>query len=221
MVYNLSESGNRDHHNQNTHIEEDSMQVNNHAPLRKLFIHAINVLFLFVLIILAAPQSYGDTKTAQPSPESCRKFVQEFYTWYRSNDKTIQDALKKRASSFTPLLTQKLNIDEAASAANPGEVVGLDFDPFLNAQDIPDRCIVGKVTSKDNGYSVEVFEVFSGKKEAKPSVIPELEFKNGQWIFTNFVYPGDKGKSDNLLSVLKTLAADRAKYAKASTHPVR
>ena len=194
------------------------MQVNNHAPLRKLFIHAINVLLLFVLIILAAPQSRGDTTTAQPTADSCRKFVQEFYNWYRSNGKTIQDALKKRASSFTPLLTQKLNIDEAASAASPGEVVGLDFDPFLNAQDIPDRCIVGKVTPKGNGYSVEVFEVFSGKKDAKPAVVPELAFKNGQWIFTNFVYPRDGGKSDNLLSVLKVLAAERAQYSKHSPH---
>ena len=138
-----------------------------------------------------------------------------------SPDKSIQTAFKHRGSSFAPALKKQIEADEAASAASPGEVVGLDFDPFLNAQDIPDRCIVGKVTPKGDSYSVEVFEVFSGKKEAKPAVVPELVFKDGQWIFTNFVYPRDNGKSDNLLSVLKDLAAERTKYATDNRHPTR
>jgi hypothetical protein len=194
------------------------MKLQNYEPLRDLSLNAMYLSLLFVLVILAAPQTRGETAKVAPTEKSCHEFVQDFYTWYRTGDKSIQTVFKHRASSFAPALLQPLKADEAASAASPGEVVGLDFDPFLNAQDIPDRCIVGKVSSKDNGYSVEVFEVFSGKKDAKPAVVPELAFKNGQWIFTNFVYPRDGGKSDNLLSVLKVLAAERAQYSKHSPH---
>jgi hypothetical protein len=200
------------------------MQVNNQVPMRKLFIHAANILLLFVLVVLAAPQPPADAAKAAPTEQSCHEFVQEFYNWYlagfrkQTDGITIQTVFKERGSSFTPTLRQQLEIDAKAAAANPGEVVGLDFDPFLNAQDTPERCIFGKVTPKANNYSVEVFEVFSGKKSQKPDVVPELEFKNGQWVFTNFVYPRDKGKSDDLLNVLKNLAADRAKLSQESAH---
>ena len=189
-------------------------------------IYPINVLLLFVLIVLAAPQSRGDTAKAAPTEKSCHEFVQEFYNWYlagmrKENSITIQTVFKERGSSFTPTLRRQLELDEKAAAANPGEIVGLDFDPFLNAQDTAERLVVGKVIPKGNAYSVEVFEVFSGKKGEKPAVIPELTFENGRWIFTNFVYPGDKGKSDDLLNVLNSLAAERAKTATDNRHPIR
>lgn len=198
------------------------MQTKNHLPFRKLFVYAIYFLVSSVLTIGTASLSYGGTTTTQPTAESCRKFVQEFYTWYRSKNITMEDALKKRASSFAPPLTKQLKIDEAASAASPGEVVGLDFDPFLNAQDIPDRITVGKVTAKGDNYLVEVFEAFSGEKNSKPVVVPELTLKNGQWTFINFHYPqADIKQNSDLISVLKALEAERVQTAKASSHSNR
>jgi hypothetical protein len=57
-----------------------------------------------------------------------------------------------------------LKEDLAASKKSPGEIVGLDFDPFLNAQDIAERYLVGKITPKGDHYWVEVFGVWGGRK---------------------------------------------------------
>ena len=37
---------------------------------------------------------------------------------------------------------------KAAYKKSPEEIVGLDFDPFLNAQDIAERYLVGKIIPK-------------------------------------------------------------------------
>ena len=96
------------------------------------------------------------------------------------------------------------------------EHVGLDFDPFLNAQDIAERYLVGKITPKRDHYWDEVFGVWGGQKNSNPDVVPELAFENGQRIFTNFHY----GKTDipvneNLVSILRQLNKnDRRENAK-------
>jgi hypothetical protein len=112
-------------------------------------------------------------------------------------------------------LAKGLEGDLAASKKSPGEIVGLDFDPFLNAQDIAERYLVGNVTSKGDHYWVEVFGVWNGQKNSNPDVVPEVAFENGHWIFTNFHY----GKTDipvneNLVSILEVLQKDRQKAAK-------
>ena len=112
-------------------------------------------------------------------------------------------------------MAKGLEEDLAASKKSPGEIVGLDFDPFLNAQDIAERYLVGKITPKGDHYLVEVFGVWAGQKNSNPDVVPELAFENGQWIFTNFHY----GKTsipvnENLVSVPQILKKDRRKTAK-------
>jgi hypothetical protein len=44
----------------------------------------------------------------------------------------------KSKYAFSPELASKLKEDLAAQEKSPGEIVGLDFDPFLNAQDVGD-----------------------------------------------------------------------------------
>jgi hypothetical protein len=164
--------------------------------------------------------AHGETSKAQAGTEACRDFVQKFYTWYlteakpKGNQSMVDYALKNKPSMFTPELKQKLQADEQASAKNPGEVVGLDFDPFLNAQDDPGKMVAKKATMKGANCLVEVYRTDAGAKEgAKADVTPELSLKNGQWVFVNFHYPPSGNPADNdLLSVLKGLAADRAKH---------
>jgi len=93
--------------------------------------------------------------------------------------------------------------------------VGLDFDAFLNAQDIPERYLVGKITPNGDHYWVEVFGVWNGQKNSNPDVVPELAFENGQWIFTNFHYGKTASPvNENLVSVLQILKKDRRKQVK-------
>jgi hypothetical protein len=102
----------------------------------------------------------------------------------------------------------------AAAAKNSDEIVGLDFDPFLNTQDPCNRYEVGKAIAKGNSYWVEVYGICSGKRSAKPDVWPEVVRVNGHWRFANFHYEHQAGEypdSADLLGILKTLRQDRQK----------
>jgi len=167
----------------------------------------------------------AQTPTTPLQPQDCGHFVQQFYDWYVAKEKALvkrnslesalEVTLREKRSSFSPELVKGLKEDLAASKKSREEIVGLDFDPFLNAQDIAERYLVGQITPKGDHYLVEVFGVWGGQKKSNPDVVPELAFENGQWIFTNFHY----GKTDipvneNLLSVLQILKKDRRKNAK-------
>lgn len=174
----------------------------------------LNIAILSFLMTAIAVKAEAPSKEEQ----SCHEFVQSFYTWYaklaRQESKESSDsrALKLKKTSFSAELASRLKEDADASAKVSNEIVGLDFDPFLNAQDIGERYTVGKVTKKGRNYLAEVYGSWNGKKSAKPDVTPELSNQGGHWIFENFHYQHTGGpENENLLSVLSTLKKDREK----------
>jgi hypothetical protein len=179
----------------------------------------------FILFSFAVGALHAQPPTTPSQSQDCGPFVQQFYKWYvakvnasmkrNSRESALEVTLREKRSSFSPELVKGLKEDLAASKKSPGEIVGLDFDPFLNAQDIAERYLVGKITPKGDHYWVEVFGVWEGHKNSNPDVVPELAFENGQWIFTNFHY----GKTDipvneNLVSILQILKKDRREKVK-------
>jgi hypothetical protein len=179
----------------------------------------------FIIFSFGVGALQAQTPTSSLQPEDCGHFVQQFYNWYVAKvnalmkrnglESALEVTLREKRSSFSPELVKGLKEDLAASKKSPGEIVGLDFDPFLNTQDIAERYLAGKIIPRGDHYWVEVFGVWNGQKNSNPDVVPELAFENGQWIFTNFHY----GKTDipvneNLLSVLQILKEDRQKEAK-------
>ncbi|MBX7134525.1 MAG: YbjP/YqhG family protein [Fimbriimonadaceae bacterium] len=143
--------------------------------------------------------------------KACLKFVNEFYAWYVAagkNTDPLRIALKKKTANFSKELVLRLNEDYQAAAKSPDEIVGLDFDPVLNSQDFADKYVATKVTKKGSRFLVEVFATYGGKRESKPAVIPELQHVGSRWVFTNFLYK-DGPKTDDLLSILKKLKAER------------
>jgi hypothetical protein len=52
--------------------------------------------------------------------------------------------MEKQGSQFESGLLAALKEDVAAQAAAKGEIVGLDFDPFLNTQDPAESYEVGQ-----------------------------------------------------------------------------
>jgi hypothetical protein len=150
--------------------------------------------------------------------KSCRNFVQKFYNWYLpapyGEPRTGRDAdAALRQRFLSPELFRDLKIDYDAQAKVTGEIVGLDFDPFLNAQNTWERCVIGKITHKKDSYWVEVFGFWDGKKSAKPDVVPELVLKNGKWRFVNFHYEKELPHYD-LKNVLKDLRKERQTNSK-------
>lgn len=166
-------------------------------------------------IFLLAPSAMAQ------SAQSCKKFVQSFYTWYipqMTQNVPIpcnERILKEKASYFSPTLLAMLREDQRESAKVTDEIVGLDFDPYINGQETPKRYLAGKASRRGKGYLVEVFDVSEGKKGKDPAVIPELVFSKGKWVFTNFhYYKTSFAANENLISILKIQKEARRKYVR-------
>jgi len=171
---------------------------------------------LFCCLLLALPFSMkAQSGSVADASNSVGKFVQGFYDWYVPKALSSRSApawstaVKEKGRCFSPELGRKLREDSEAQAKDEGEIVGLDFDPFLNSQDPGRRYSVGKVVPQGGSYLVEVHRVLSGKPEEKLTATAEVTSKSGKWYFVNFIYPD----GHNLLGVLKALKDDRAKPA--------
>ncbi len=144
---------------------------------------------------------------------SVRRFVQGFYDWYTpkafgSGDAELA-ALKTKSEMFTPELRRALLEDWKASSENADEIVGLDFDPFLNSQDPYTKYLAEKVEKKGASWLVSVYGSSKEGKSAVADVIAKVEKTKGKygWRFTNFIYD----KSSNLLGVLREFKKEREK----------
>lgn len=171
-----------------------------------------------LLVSLCGGPICAQQKASSGPAESCRRFVQQFYSWYVARSKKAggEDLiLTKKRASFSSKLVRRLKEDRLAANRSPGEIVGLDFDPVLNAQDVAQHYVMGKVTSKGGLFRAEVYGIWNGKKGESPDVVPELKRKGKRWIFVNFYYPSrDKTPKDDLLHVLANLKRERLKNAK-------
>lgn len=157
--------------------------------------------------------------------KSLHEFVQNFYDWYVP--KALSDhafpawdfALKYRKRAFSPELFRALKEDSDAQA-KATDLVGLDFDPFLNSQDPCEHYEAGGSNQVGNEYRIRIYPSCSGQKSNVPTVIAELVRNDRQWVFVNFLYPDQMKQypdSADLLSNLKILRDDRAKSRRSKT----
>jgi hypothetical protein len=159
---------------------------------------------LSLCVLLATPNAlYAQEKSPEEMQESCRNYVRGFYNWY-SKHGDVGGALKRYA--FSPELSRLLKKDQEAGV--------IDFDRFLATNgDEFQHYIAGKVTLKSNTCWVGIPGLASRKKSAKPVVTPELLYKDGRWLFVNFLYGPDKG--DDLLSMLRNdFREERRKHSR-------
>jgi hypothetical protein len=175
---------------------------------------------------ISQPQQSKPDQPIQPQTrgeQSCRQFVQDFYDWYfgrlnletklQTLGPTTYEVLRLKPQLLSLELRRMLKEDTDAQAKNHDEIVGLDFDPFINAQDSEGAYWVESVTIKDGLCRASVWGTDSGKK--REIVDPELRFENQKWIFVNFYYPGSANPSDeNLIDLLTKLRNDRKHSAK-------
>lgn len=137
--------------------------------------------------------------------KSSREFVERFYQWYvpsllhRGRFHSWNIALRYKRSAFSPQLIELLTANSDAQAACR-DLVGLDFDPFLNSQDPAEHYVVGGIAQRGQTFEADIYPVWSGKQREKPDVTAELAEKDGHWLFVNFHYPG----GDDLIKLLKS-----------------
>jgi hypothetical protein len=173
-----------------------------------------------VSFLLLSPGTYA-AAPADPSADSARSFVQAFYDWYMKLTDEQRDAagadpvLSHKPAYLSSELAKALKADADASSKSPDEVVGLDFDPYLNSQDDCGPYTAGTVKQKGKVYEVEVTGSCADDKPGVPDVVPQLVKQGGSWIFVDFVYPAREGTPQlDLFSVLKRLRQERAKTPK-------
>jgi hypothetical protein len=183
----------------------------------KLTLYLASLSMLAMVVSCAGHDDNRSSATTQgeskPDTELARKFVQEFYDWYvpiavnGHSGRASDLALQSRHSAFDSSLAGQLKEDSSAQAKVQGDIVGLDFDPFVAAQDPCERYEVVNVRSKAQSYLVDVRGVGGCEKHSEPDLTAEVVFNNGAWLFTNFHYPGPL--ASDLLTILKKLRADR------------
>ncbi len=175
----------------------------------KLLFGGILVLALAIAHPVVAQQSAGDQ-------QACKAFVQQFYDWYvpkvlaAKEQRAWDIAMKEKSQDFAPDLVMQLREDSAAQDKVKDDIVGLDFDPFLNTNDPAKKYVLGNVTTHGDSCLVEVFAVNAGKRSAKPDVVAEVQRANGALRFANFHYgKSDSSPDENLLRTLKLLRDSR------------
>lgn len=138
-----------------------------------------------------------------------RQFVQSFYDWYVpltqdiKNASPLKQTLNSRPEAFSPELRQALQQDVDAQA-KAEEIVGLDFDPFLNSQDPDPQYAVRSITRSGNQYRVQLFSLRQDRQRSGPDVIAIIENIHGHWQFVNFEYPQIHTNLVHILRELKT-----------------
>jgi hypothetical protein len=150
--------------------------------------------------------------------KGCRALVQGFYDWYfdrlnrqskgQSKASTLDDVVRLKPELLSAQLRQMLKEDRAAASKNADEIVGLDFDPYINAQDWEGKYSVESATVNGGTCRASVWGTDAGKK--REMVDPELESDKGTWVFVNFHYPGSPdARNENLIAMLAGLREDR------------
>jgi len=175
----------------------------------------------------AQPRQQVQTSAETEQVQSCKKFVQGFYDWYfdRLNAEkgraaagpSSYEVLTLKPQVLAPELRQMLKEDVEAASKNQDEIVGLDFDPFINAQDWEGKYWVNSVNVKDGTCRASVWGMDAGKK--RDIVHPKLKITNGNWKFVDFYYPESMGRADaSLMGILTDLRNERERMKDKKAH---
>ncbi|MFI5136928.1 MAG: hypothetical protein ACHQIM_03815 [Sphingobacteriales bacterium] len=181
------------------------------------------ILIVNIIVLGMIMFSNVNAQSKTDEKESARVFVQKFYDWYAVVDSSsiasrknpVASALGQKKECFDVHLRKAIMDDEHAQAKAKGELVGLDFDPFTNAQDTRVGYQTGNVKQIGDKFFVDVHDIAKGKSKeailaAELVVVAEVSKANGHWVFTNFIY-NIKDGNENLLQILKSLAKNRVK----------
>ncbi|MBL0937716.1 MAG: hypothetical protein IBJ03_02415 [Gemmatimonadaceae bacterium] len=157
---------------------------------------------LFALSLLLA---CGTTESRQAGDEAdAAQFVRGVYAAYlprseRSGIGALDSLILEQPESFSDSLRAGLLRDASRRRENPGEIVGLDFDPLLASQDPCEDYVPGTAIRVDSLVRVAIHSVCQGVRSADAVVVAEMVRRGTQWQFTNFIYEPSAG---DLLQIL-------------------
>ncbi len=113
--------------------------------------------------------------------------------------------LQEIERDLTPQLATALKADREASANSDEEVVGLDFDPFVNAQDICGPYQARGAVLFDGNMDVVIYNGCGWGHPFVPDVVYVLQRRDDRWLLADIRYPG----GPTLLQMLEYNAEQR------------
>lgn len=162
-------------------------------------------------LVVACHRAPAAPATASAAPafadttlRSAAQFTQDFYDWYRGQGDRMDIALRERRAAFEPSLLAALDADGAAQAKDSTDVVGLDWDPFLESQEVCDPyTVTGAVLSGDT-VNVSVKAMCKEMTpHTGPDVIAQVRRAATGWVFVDFRHADNKGSLRQDLVQLK------------------
>lgn len=150
-----------------------------------------------------------DAPNPPPRHPDAMAFVSGFLTDYLAGIEapTAADSARRRAvnARILPTLRRALDADRAAQMAAEGEIVGLDFDPFLAAQDPCDSYAPREAAVVQGNIHVAVYCTSGSGHPLTPDVIYVLTRQGTRFLVADIQYPG----GGVLTEILERLARDR------------
>lgn len=175
---------------------------------RRLQLALLLCLIFFTLACRAGARvSTGDVET----DGGARAFVQDFYGWYVPKSLEAPTTppwrivLQERANALEPALSLALKQDIDAQDRVAGEIVGLDFDPFLFSQDPCERYEVVEMKQRGPVYDITIHSFCDGAETPQAIVVAEVAKRGNRYVILNLHYPEGK----DLLTILKLLRDGR------------
>jgi hypothetical protein len=153
---------------------------------------------LAAVVLSLSPLATHAHAQAQRDPAAV---VTALYRDHFAHGQDWTGTFRRQRALFAPALVAMLDADDRAAAANPDEIVGLDFDPLTNAQDTMDGFTVGTATRTG---ATAVVPVTVRQDTARVRMRVRLARVGTTWRITNIVYP-----EGDLVSLLRQMAADR------------
>lgn len=152
----------------------------------------------------------SEAAAQQPLPEA-RRYVEGFLRRYLGQfDESVEhpgnwNPLTALRADLSPTLMAALQADRDASAANDEEIVGLDFDPFINAQDVCEGYEARAAVVRDTTVDVAVYNTCDWGHPLVPDVIYQLQRRGDRFVIVDLRYAGGQ----SLLEVLAYYAEQR------------
>lgn len=170
--------------------------------MKKLALFKIMLVLLFSTVVFIPQTIAQQNKLVQTSAQkeiTAKVVVESLYKWHFSHKQQFsKQTYSQKQNWFTPELWQLITKDWKLSASNPGEVVGLDFDPITAAQEEASKYKIGDETPKDDKKIVEV-SVYFGTETKQIKFI--LAKAGSNWQIANIVYSNNE--KDDLISIFK------------------
>lgn len=157
-------------------------------------------LVTLALVILVATATAG---AAPKRPSDPAAVVTALYRYHFAHKLRWDLTLKNNRAAFDPALLALLDEADRKQAATPDEIVGLDFDPIVDAQDTPNGYRVGR-TTREGADAIVTVAIRFGTEHYDVRV--RLAPSGGTWRITNLLYR----QEGDLVSILKEILAPPA-----------